>query len=293
MTSVIASRKRAGLRALLADDGFTLVEMLVGIAAGMFVVMAAYAAMTAASVEQTRTAGRIEAAQRGRAAIDTITRDIRAQMCLPTQSGYNSAPQPAMITASGDVAQFYASVAPPAKGAGSNPPVTPGATAPPEMRRLEWVANGGSVTMNNQDSSALPIGHIDETVWRATNTTPPYSFPATPTKKMTIAKDVEHSRDASGNVLPIFQYYGYNIVNGVGRPSSTPLTSGGTPVATADLGKVVLVAINFSARPIGEKITSARSGTATRQTPVVPFYNKVSVRIADPTDPNVNPLCMQ
>ena len=55
----------------------------------------------------------------------------------------------------------------------------------------------------------------------------------------------------------------------------------------------LLVAINFSARPIGEKITSARSGTATRQTPVVPFYNKVSVRIADPTDPNVNPLCMQ
>ncbi len=101
-------QKSAGLR---ADDGMTLVELLVGISAAMIAILAAYAAMSAATKIQLRTQNRVESAQRGGSAMETITRDIRAQMCVATKTGATSAPQPAMQWASSDGLQFYASVA--------------------------------------------------------------------------------------------------------------------------------------------------------------------------------------
>lgn len=285
---------------LRRDDGMTLVEMLVGIGAALIVVFAAYMAMQTALNMQTRTTSRVDAAQRGRVAMDTITRDIRAQMCLPTTSGVTSSSKPAMIWASSDSIEFYSSVA------GASTGATPGETQPPERRRLSWIPNDGGATLNRTDSTAQPAGRIEELVWRPSSTTPPYNFPTypnTPYRRMTIATDVEKIRRPDGTIAPIFQYYGYTVDGGVGRPSKTPypLVSGADPynsvsspsVATANLAAIVLVEIQFASRPYQQAVTDAgRTSTATRPTSVVPFYNRVSVRTADPTDPGVSPLCL-
>ncbi len=290
---------------LRRDDGMTLVEMLVGISVGVVVIFAAYLAMQAALQMQVRTAGRVDAAQRGRAAMETITRDIRAQMCLPTNSGYTSASVPAMLWASGDALQFYSSVAPPA-GTRSSPPATPGETQPPEMRRLEWIQTGTS--LNARDSTAQPVGKIVETIWRPREARPPFtipfpSYPNSPYRKQTIATDVEHVRTPAGVVLPIFRYYGYTVDGGVGRPSSTPLplsnsttdiynTTGAPSVAANSRSAIVLIDIQFAARPYAQAATTGLATTPTRGTPVVHLFNRVSVRTADPTDPGVSPLCL-
>ena len=98
--------RRLATRAARGEEGMTLVEVLVGMSAAMVVIFAAYGAVAAATNMQTRTTNRVESAQRGRSAMETITRDIRAQMCVATQSGVNSAPTPAMLWASGDGVQF-------------------------------------------------------------------------------------------------------------------------------------------------------------------------------------------
>jgi len=167
---------------LRRDEGMTLIEMMVGAAAATVVVMASYAAISAATQMQMRTTDRIDSVERGRGAMETITRDVRAQECVATKTGANSAPAPAMMWASGDGLQFYASVAPQTSA------TTPGPTAPPQMRRIEWKQTGTSI--NTQDGTALPVGSIIESTWTPTNPTPPYAFPTKPTAVSTIATEL-------------------------------------------------------------------------------------------------------
>lgn len=290
---------------LRSDAGFTLIEMLMGMTAALAVVFASYAAMSIAANGQLRTTNRIEAAERGRSAMETLTRAVRAQVCLPTKNAYSSAPQPSVVWATGDAFMFYSAVAPPAnRGAAA-----PGTSAPPQLRKLEWIQTGGS--LNAGDTQAQPVGRIVETVWSPRETVPPYTFPSypnSPSKITTIASDVEKTRQSDGTILPLFRYYGYTIsrtASGaeVGRPSSTPyplVSSGADAYNTAGVpsvdplneSKIVLVAIQFSARPYQQAVTAGQTGTPGRTSPVVPFSNQVSIRTADPSDPKVSPLCL-
>lgn len=285
--------KQVAARAARGEEGMTLVEMLVGMTAATLVIFAAYGAIDAASKLQTRTTGRIDSAERGRSAMETITRDIRAQMCVATKTGANSAPTPAMLWASADGLQFYSSVA---KIKDKN---KPSQETLPQMRRIEWVQT--AATLNAGDANAQPVGKIVESVWQPTNSTPPYTFPTNPTSQATIATDVERVRLPNGTVLPFFQYYGYTVTNGVGRPSTTPFPLVASPantmnpngvasVADSNEPKIVLVSVQFAVRPYSQR--STEGGVTNRSTNVVPIYNRVSVRTADPTDPGVSPLCM-
>jgi len=291
-----SSRPRR-FRAVRDEAGMTLIELLVGITGALIIIAVAFSAITLANKLQTRTAYRVDAAQRGRVAMNDITDAIRAEMCLPLASGTSSSMSPAMIWASGDGLQFYASLA-----AAST---TPGAPQPVEMRRLEWIQTG--TALNPLDSSSQPVGKIVETVWRtaSANTRPPYTFLATPYRTQIVAQDVEHTLDASNNPVPIFQYYTYDVAAGqtFGRPSTTPMPFvsassstmnplGSPSLAATDDARVILVAIQFNARPRSQAATEGgRDGTVAYPTPVVPFYNKVSVRTADPSQPGLSPLC--
>jgi prepilin-type N-terminal cleavage/methylation domain-containing protein len=67
------------------ESGFTLVEMLVAITIGMVVMLAAFE-MLDRSVQLTgKTTNRVDSTQRGRLAMDTITRHLTSEVC-PTAS---------------------------------------------------------------------------------------------------------------------------------------------------------------------------------------------------------------
>jgi prepilin-type N-terminal cleavage/methylation domain-containing protein len=74
------------LRARVAGQaGFTLVELLVGMTIGMVVVFAAFTLMERSFVAANDIADRADAAQRGRIAMDAVTRQLRSQVCFSGQ----------------------------------------------------------------------------------------------------------------------------------------------------------------------------------------------------------------
>ena len=73
----------AGLRRLRSDEsGFTLVELLTAMSIGMVLLFAAFLVLDRANAVSQEIANRQDALQRGRAAMETVVRDLRSQVCL-------------------------------------------------------------------------------------------------------------------------------------------------------------------------------------------------------------------
>ena len=71
-------------RRLAAQDGFTLVELLMAMSIGTIVLMAAFYTLDRAGQIQREAADRSDALQRGRIALELVTRELRSQVCLGT-----------------------------------------------------------------------------------------------------------------------------------------------------------------------------------------------------------------
>lgn len=77
---------RRRLRQLRSDErGFTLPELLAAISLGMVVLLAAAFLLDNAVSKSNEIADRQEASQRGRTAMEHVTRDLRSQVCLKDQ----------------------------------------------------------------------------------------------------------------------------------------------------------------------------------------------------------------
>ncbi len=271
-TTITTLLRRAGRRVRDDERGMTLIELMVGIGMGTVVMLAAYTAMDAANGMQTRTAMRIDSVNRGRNAMEDITRAVRAQQC------YNST-RP-MLWASDSGMEFYSSIA----------PLAATTFQPVERHQIFWSANpasGGAPTYL-QTTTPTAVGDIWEWVWRlnpATNT-----WSSQPVKRL-IAEDVERAPDRrdGSKLAPFFRYYKYTAATGSGRidyadPVDMTATQNGVPSApAADLSGIVLVEVSFRVSP---------RRTATAKSAPMNFYNNISVRIADPTNPGGSPQCL-
>lgn len=70
-----------------SQAGFTLVELLVAMLIGMLTILAAFALIDATTTGTARVTARTDASQRGRVALDRMTRSLRSQVCV-----YRTAP---------------------------------------------------------------------------------------------------------------------------------------------------------------------------------------------------------
>lgn len=272
MRALFTSRaRRLGRRVRDDDRGMTLIELMVGIGMGTVVMLASYTAIDAANQMQTRTAMRVESVHRGRDAMENITRAVRAQQC------YNGA-RP-MLWASDNAMEFYSSIA----------PLASTTFQPVERHQIIWIANSASDAPTYlKTTTPTAIGDIWQYVWRlnpATNT-----WSTTPVRRR-LAEDVERAPDRrnGGQLAPFFRYYKYTAATGSGRidyndPVDMTATQNGVPSAPgADLAGIVLVEMSFKVTP--RRTASAKSASMN-------FYNTVSVRIADPTNPGGSPQCL-
>jgi prepilin-type N-terminal cleavage/methylation domain-containing protein len=64
------------------QEGFTLIELLVAMIIGMGVIFAAFSLIDATFTGTSRVQARTESGQRGRLALDIITRELRSQVCV-------------------------------------------------------------------------------------------------------------------------------------------------------------------------------------------------------------------
>jgi prepilin-type N-terminal cleavage/methylation domain-containing protein len=171
------------IRRLRAQDGFTLVEMLAAIAIAMVVSLAAFSLIDAVLRRTGETTGRVDATQRGRIAMDTVTRQLRSQVCLPSGT-------PSMFSRTGnltdrDTATFFVDFSD-----GSQ------ATKAPELHSIAFDAANARIVESDY-VSADPATSLKDP-----------AYPTTPTRVNTLATDVA-AVDAS---TPVFRYYTFNGV---------------------------------------------------------------------------------
>ena len=85
---------------LRSQDGFTLPELLVAMVIGLMTTLAVLGILDISVKQSTAVAGRVNATQRARLAMDTITRQLRSQVC------YN-ATTPAIVAGTDDSVKFH------------------------------------------------------------------------------------------------------------------------------------------------------------------------------------------
>jgi prepilin-type N-terminal cleavage/methylation domain-containing protein len=85
-----------------AEDGFTLLELLAAMVIGMVVLFGAFTVIDGAFRVNADVSGRSEATERGRAAMDDITRALRSQVCATGTSRVLSA-GPTQVTFTTDL----------------------------------------------------------------------------------------------------------------------------------------------------------------------------------------------
>jgi Tfp pilus assembly protein PilW len=223
-------------RARLArEEGFSLVEILVALPISIVVLMAIFTMMNVSIRQSATVTDRVDAVQRGRTAMERITRVMRSQVCpMTTGTAFTSADSNTMT--------LYADMT--------------GGASEPQRHTLTYSTTANTIT---------------EDIYAGTGTWPSLVFPNTPTQTRQVLRNVT---PVSG--VPVFRYYGYDANGAV---STTPMT---TPVASAQLPRIVYVEASFVANPIR---TSPSPKTTT-------FQGGATVRTADPTKPTQNARCL-
>jgi prepilin-type N-terminal cleavage/methylation domain-containing protein len=171
------------------ERGFTLIEMVISMAIGVIVILAAYTVLDASTSLGKRTQDRVDAAQRGRLAMDVIGSELRSQVCLP------GAVPPMAAGATATDFTFYSNLG--------------DQNSPPQKRRI-YVDNGA----------------IKEQTWKGTysgsGTTLAVNWAATPTAKVL----VDPVAQVPGS--PYFRFWGFdaNLPATINQPLDTlPLSA--------------------------------------------------------------------
>jgi type II secretory pathway pseudopilin PulG len=176
------------LRQLHSDEsGFTLPELITAMALGMIVLLAAALLLDNAVSKSNQVSDRQDANQRGRLAMELVTRDLRSQVCLKDQRP---------ITLGEDQrVSFYASL--------SSDPDTA------DLRTIRYVA---------------ATKRLEQDVLKGAGTFPDLTFTGTP-KQALLLEGIQPVVD--GSTVPIFRYYGYKVPGAPGELEllQTPLSA--------------------------------------------------------------------
>jgi type II secretory pathway pseudopilin PulG len=186
------------MRALLArlrsdESGFTLPELLTAMSIGIVVILAAFMLLDRAVSTSSELADRQDSSQRGRVAMEIISRSLRSQVCLGDG-------QP--ITAGSDTSITFT----------ANLSATPDSA---DLRVIRYVP---------------AEKRIYEDTYVGTGTFPDLTFPTSPTRTREVAQPVQQIVDGT-TPRPIFRYYRYVATSTTGalQQLATPLSTADAP----------------------------------------------------------------
>jgi prepilin-type N-terminal cleavage/methylation domain-containing protein len=203
--------RRAADRLRSEQAGVTLVELLVAMVIGLIVTFASLTVLGRATVVSHEVADRQEAVQRGRLAMELITRQLRSQVCLGESAEPISYGDGATLT-------FYADL--------SN-----GSTNV-QRRRLTFVPATGTTP-----------GRITEEVFAGTGTYPDLTYGSTPTSSRVLLSGVRRTRVGAVD-QPVFRYYAFQP----GSPTGD-LQELATPLSAENASRTVMVRIAYVVLP--------------------------------------------
>jgi prepilin-type N-terminal cleavage/methylation domain-containing protein len=162
------------------ERGFTLTELLVAVTIGMVILMAAFMVLDRTISASGQIADRTEALQRGRTAMDLMTRELRSQVCLGTTKP--------IVSGNDTSVTFYSDLS------SGNPMVI-------KRRTITYSSSTNKIT---------------EVAVTGTGTYPDLSFTGAAVNT-TVLNKVKQIMDGS-TARPIFKYYGYQTGTTNGTP---------------------------------------------------------------------------
>jgi hypothetical protein len=242
---------------LAREDGMTLPELLVTMTIAMVITLATFSLVEVTMGRSGEVAARVDAVQRGRSAMDDISRQLRSQVCLQN-AGITAMVKPRSIeSATADSVVFYADT----RDTSVDAPAPPaGSPTGPERRRI-----------------ALVNGTIVEDRWTLTPVDIKYSHTVPPTSSRPLLQSVGLDQPAGAAApTPLFRYFAYDLTQAVPQPR-VELVPSATGLTADQLQSVARIEITYRAHPI-QRRADGRVSTV--------FKNTVAARTVDPnSDP--------
>lgn len=238
-----------------AQAGFTLVELLVGMLAGVVVLFGATSLMIVALHFSGRISDRVAATQQSRTAMEQLMQELQSG-CLtsdvsPVQASTAAGISPT-VDSDGTHLVFVS-------GLGDSATATP-------TEHVVSIQNGALVDASYSFAGGSPP---------ALNTPSTWTFNATPAQTRTL---LAHVSQIDPNT-PLFQYYSYsNSANPTANSLLNAVALSATPLSSANAPAVAEVAIAWQAAPPNGLTDSSRvvqmnDSVVFRQTPASPGTN--------------------
>ncbi|HYI80097.1 MAG TPA: hypothetical protein VEW67_04480 [Thermoleophilaceae bacterium] len=203
---------RASLDGLRREQtGMTLVELTVGMAIGLVVTFASLAVLQRAETASREIVDRQDAIQRGRLAMEQITRQLRSQVCLGESAEPITSGTATSISFYGDLSDGSQNVA---------------------KRSLAYVAPVGTTP-----------GKIREDVHVGSGSYPNLTFPAAATTSRILLSGAKQVVSGS-TTQPLFRYYAFQPGSPTGDLLELP-----APLSAADASRTVMIRIAFVSMP--------------------------------------------
>jgi Tfp pilus assembly protein PilW len=183
-----------------AEHGFSLVEVVVSMAAGIVVLLAVFMVLDLGVRQSARSVDRVDADQRGRTAMEQLVQELHSS-CVA------------------------ASVTPVLAGSDSS--------------NLKFLSQFGSAPVLNPNLHVVTYsgGSLVDTVYPETSgSAPNWTFSATPSATKTFVSQISQAT-VSGTAQPVFQYFKYA---GGGSISTTPLPTPLSAADAADAVQVTV-----------------------------------------------------
>jgi type II secretory pathway component PulJ len=241
---------------LREEDGATIMEVLTAITVGSVVLVAIFSMLESAVRLNTGVISRTDAMQRGRMAMDTITQELRSQVCL------NNLNNPAVLDgATEDSVTFYSDFSE--------------ADAAPEKRTLTFHRDTGNITTEIYHPATADPDSEDDFDLAGTNL-------RLENAALQTVPDGDDT-DTLPDEVPFLRYYAYQDVGNPLHPEPTMvLDPGADGLDPAEAARVARIEIAFVARPVGALDTSKG----------VNLNDQIVARHADPNLSVPDPKCV-
>jgi prepilin-type N-terminal cleavage/methylation domain-containing protein len=196
------------------ERGLTLVELLVVMLIGGIVLAGVTNLMQVVIRQSAGVVSRTDASQRGRLAMDRMTRQLRSQVCVDL--GYEQA-KPALAAANRDEVTFYMDLS--------------DGTRTPVKRGLQYRASDMTIVEKEYDRISADGAR-------------PTTYATTPSRTTVLLDNVT----AEGDFFRFFKYSG----TGTARTDNQAI-DGATSLGSADLAAVARITISMDVRPAAAK----------------------------------------
>jgi prepilin-type N-terminal cleavage/methylation domain-containing protein len=256
---------------LKREDGFTITEMLVAMVIALIVSFAAFSLVEVVMRRTGETGVRIEVTQRARGALDTVTRELRSQVCVIRSDPTLMSSARSIYSASTTQIVFFADTADESfKTATDTIP-------PPTLRTLTFTpgtnATGTLTETIRPGAEDTAVPGVDAVTFSVT----------TNDKTRTLLTNIEQWPDPldGTKLIPVFRYFTYDLSKSPPTPTKELLPGSGTLNAT-DLASIAKITVTYRVRGAG-RVT---------QTPSIPLTGEVFTRTVDPNITNPKPTCL-